>query len=76
MVQLRLLLQVIADSRPGQALHLVDTLGTLTPAPADSTGPSADWENEIHPTAAGYSQLAARWRPVVEAILAPGQTGP
>ncbi|CAM2157377.1 SGNH/GDSL hydrolase family protein [Pararobbsia alpina] len=32
-------------------------VGTLNPAPANSTGPSGDWENEIHPSMQGYSKL-------------------
>jgi hypothetical protein len=32
-------------------------IGTLNPAPAGSTGPVGDWENEIHPSAQGYSKL-------------------
>jgi hypothetical protein len=69
MTELRSLLLGVVASRAGLSLHLVDTLGTLTPAPAGSTGSSPDWENEIHPTPAGYSQLARKWRPVIEAVL-------
>jgi lysophospholipase L1-like esterase len=47
----------------------VDTLGTLTPALAGSPGQSNDWENEIHPTSAGYRLLAAKWKPVIENLL-------
>jgi hypothetical protein len=32
-------------------------IGMLNPTPADSTGPSGDWENEIHPSPQGYSKL-------------------
>jgi hypothetical protein len=32
-------------------------VGTLNPAPASSTGPSGDWENEIHPSPQGYGKL-------------------
>jgi lysophospholipase L1-like esterase len=65
--RLRDLLQRIA-SRPGQNLHLVDTLGTIARANPQDSGESGDWENEIHPNPHGYSQLAAKWRPVVELV--------
>ena len=45
--------------------HVADTRGALTPAAASATGPSGDWENEIHPSAAGYRKLAERVSPVV-----------
>lgn len=32
-------------------------IGTLHPAPATSTGPVGDWENEIHPSPQGYAKL-------------------
>jgi lysophospholipase L1-like esterase len=67
--QLRSALQAIVAARPTEALHLVDTLGTLTPAAPGTTGASGDWENEIHPTSAGYRLLAARWKPVIENLL-------
>lgn len=67
--QLRTVLEAIVAARPTEALHLVDTLGTLTPAIPGSTGASGDWENEIHPTSAGYRLLAAKWKPVIENLL-------
>ena len=48
-------------------IYLVGTQQALIPARPDTNGPSNDWENEIHPTPAGYRKLAALWRPVVEA---------
>jgi hypothetical protein len=45
--------------------HVIDTRGTLTRADASATDISNDWENEIHPTAAGYQKLAI---PFVERI--------
>lgn len=56
--------------RQGAAnVHLVDTLGTLTPAPNDSTGPTEDWQNEIHPTRGGYRKLSDQWATVLDATL-------
>ena len=48
-------------------IYLVGTQRALIPARPDTSGPSNDWENEIHPTSAGYRKLAALWRPVIEA---------
>jgi lysophospholipase L1-like esterase len=67
--QLRTVLQTLVAARATEALHLVDTLGTLTPALAGSPGQSNDWGNEIHPTSAGYRLLAAKWKPVIENLL-------
>lgn len=50
-------------------VHLVDTLHTLAPAPNDSGAPSTDWQNEIHPTRAGYGKLADKWATVLDAVL-------
>ncbi|MEO7391374.1 MAG: hypothetical protein ABIU58_04310 [Ramlibacter sp.] len=50
-------------------VHLVDTLGTLTRAGNNEAGPTADWQNEIHPTRPGYKQLLAVWAPVLDAVL-------
>lgn len=44
-------------------VHVVDSRGSTTRATAGTTGASNDWENEIHPTPAGYSLLARKWRP-------------
>ena len=50
-------------------LHLVDaTVGTLTPAAGGSTGPSNDWQNEIHPTARGYEKLAAKYAASIDQV--------
>jgi len=47
---------------PVGGIHVVDTCGaTLTPASAGTTGDNADWVNEIHPNAAGYVKIAARF---------------
>jgi hypothetical protein len=65
--RLRNLLQELAAAHPN--VTLVDTLGTLAPAANDSAGMTADWCNEIHPTRAGYVQLAKKWIPVLDALL-------
>jgi lysophospholipase L1-like esterase len=64
---LRDLLVAMAAARAGNQVFLIDTIGTLARASTTSTGESGDWENEIHPTPHGYSLLARRWRPEVEA---------
>jgi len=65
--QLRDLWTAMIAARPGSGLALVDTIGTIARAAPGSTGISGDWENEIHPTPHGYSLLAQRWRPEIEA---------
>ncbi|MEJ8859200.1 hypothetical protein WKW79_31860 [Variovorax robiniae] len=42
-------------------MHVVKTQGTLTPAPEGSTGKQGHWENEIHPSPAGYRLLAKKF---------------
>jgi hypothetical protein len=49
--------------------HLVDTMGTLARAANNDTGATADWQNEIHPTKAGYKKLAAKWAAALDAVL-------
>lgn len=66
--RLEALLVSITPAHP--AVSLVRTMGTLTPAPNTSTGATADWCNEIHPTTEGYDKLAKLWTPVVDAVLA------
>lgn len=43
---------------PDGVVRLVDQRGTLAPA---------DWANELHPTPAGFRQLAKRWKPELKA---------
>ncbi len=64
--RLRALLISIAAKHPN--VHLIDTQGTLVPA-GNSQGPTADWQNEIHPTRAGYRQLSAKWTTVLDSVL-------
>lgn len=43
-------------------VHVIDQRGLLTPAAANTTGPDADWLDEIHPTKEGFTKLAHnRW---------------
>ncbi|HEX7892186.1 MAG TPA: hypothetical protein VF522_22745 [Ramlibacter sp.] len=50
-------------------VHVVDTLRTLAPAGNQDPGPTEDWQNEIHPTRAGYRKLAEKWTTVLDAVL-------
>jgi len=65
--RLHVLLQGISDSDP--SLLLVDTMGVLQKAFANDRGGSGDWQNEIHPTRAGYNKLAQRWEGVLNGAL-------
>ncbi|WP_458762814.1 hypothetical protein [Cupriavidus basilensis] len=53
---------------PLDNFHVVWTLGTLSPADTTDTGPTQDWYNEIHPTKAGYQELANLMVPVIESV--------
>ena len=50
------------------AVHVVDSRGDTTRAVTGTTGESNNWENEIHPTPAGYSLPARKWRPLLDTI--------
>jgi hypothetical protein len=52
-----------------QRFFVVATQGTLLPADPDEHGASVDWENEIHPSPAGYAKLAARYTAAVASSL-------
>ncbi|WP_177205246.1 hypothetical protein [Burkholderia sp. WP9] len=52
---------VLVRNMPLQNFHVVKTLGSLRPADADPKVKSVDWLNEIHPTSAGYRQIASRF---------------
>ena len=67
--RLQTLLNHIAQTTADGSLHIVNSQGTLAPAPTSSQGPTADWENEIHPTVAGYRKLSALWQPVLDAVF-------
>ena len=53
---------------PAAGIYVVDTCGALTPSAPVSTGDDADWVNEIHPNAAGYARLAAKFKPQLAAL--------
>lgn len=56
---------------PDSRLHIVDSQSAgLELAAADATGPSGDWENEIHPTKPGYVKVAMAWEQVLDPLLA------
>jgi hypothetical protein len=50
-------------------VHLVPTVGTLTPSAAGSVGSNADWLNEIHPNRQGWGKLSAVWRDAIKPKL-------
>lgn len=55
----RQLREVIA---PLHNVHVIDSRGLLRPAAPGSTGSDADWLDEIHPNAGGFTTLARhRW---------------
>ena len=64
---------VLADAaspRHIAGFHVFLTQGILTPAATGDTGRSGDWEDEIHPTKAGYRKFAAKlWNPTLNGIL-------
>lgn len=73
-------------------VHVVDTLGTLSPSSTEDTGATEHWTNEIHPSKEGYERLGQvwsrvltplyrdRWAVAVESVPAPlmetGDPGP
>ncbi len=62
--QLRELILDIARQEP--TVRVVDTQGTLIPARSSDHGPTAHWQNEIHPTRAGYRLLGDVWEKSLE----------
>ena len=58
-----------AQHIPG--FHVLLSQGLLEPAQAGTRGRSGDWEDEIHPTSAGYRIIADKlYNPVLRAVLA------
>jgi lysophospholipase L1-like esterase len=57
--QLGELLRDIAAEHP--AVFVINTQGQLQPAGTQDVGPTLHWQNEIHPTAAGYRVLGRVW---------------
>ena len=75
--RLQTLFDHIAANTVDASLHVIHSQGTLQPAQTTDTGPTTDWQNEIHPTRAGYQLLSALWLPVLDAVFASRiQTGP
>jgi len=55
---------------PACELYLVDSRPVpIVLGDPNASGPSGDFLNEIHPTRAGYTKLAAAWRAPVDQIL-------
>ena len=56
---------------PNCSLYMVDTRwkAQLTLADQAATGPSADFENEIHPTVGGYKKLGVVWRETLDTLI-------
>ena len=50
-------------------LHLINSLGKLDRAADGTSGRSGDWQNEIHPTRAGYGKLAQTWTAAVDPLI-------
>ncbi len=67
--RLQTLLDHLAANTPDGSVHIVHTQGTLTQAQTTDTGPTSDWENEIHPTRQGYQKLGAAWVPLLDAVF-------
>jgi len=57
----------LAQALPG--FIVVDTRGTLCAVGHETTRRCGDWENEIHPSRAGYRKLAPRFAAVVDQHL-------
>jgi len=58
---MRWLTRLTTFAKPGTAssivgFHALVSNGFLTPAKASDTGKSGDWEDEIHPSNAGYKK--------------------
>lgn len=63
------LLRSIAASHP--SVLVVKTQGLLQPAGTRDVGPTLHWQNEIHPTAAGYRLLGRVWEAALNALCFP-----
>ncbi len=67
-------LTTLAEPTSGKHIdgfHVLLTQGMLTPANANDSGRSGDWEDEIHPTVAGYRKITAQLvNPLLNGILA------
>ena len=70
MARVRNLILNIAAS--DASIHVLDTQGTLTPALRTDVGPTAHWQNEIHPTRTGYRLLGDLWEVELERLFCGG----
>lgn len=68
--RLAALLHQIAGAAPARNIHVVETQGVLQPADTIDTGATLHWQNEIHPSKAGYRLLNKRWSSVVGGLFA------
>lgn len=68
--ELNSLLAALANKPENVNVHYLDQRGLLKPASASSTGPDADWMDEIHPKREGFEKLARNcWDvPVAQAL--------
>lgn len=66
----RALVESLAQTLPN--FHVAQTQGTLTPQPLGTTGATPDWQNEIHPSPAGYLKLGRVVAAKIETVLANG----
>lgn len=67
MARVRSLIFKIAAS--DATIYVVDTQGTLQPARITDLGPTVHWQNEIHPTRAGYRLLGNVWEVQLERLF-------
>ncbi len=73
---IRWLARLTTLAEPGTAtsiagFHVLVSQDILTPANANDNGRSGNWEDEIHPSVAGYKKIAARLvNPVLRGVLA------
>jgi hypothetical protein len=56
-------------------MHVIETQGTLTPAPEGSTGKVGHWANEIHPSRSGYQLLGKVWSTELQKLYPSGVEG-
>ena len=74
--RLETLIDHLSANTADGSVHVVHGQGTLTQALPTDRAATEDWQNEIHPTPAGYRKLSALWRPVLDAVFAGTVTVP
>lgn len=75
LARLQNLLNHISATTPDKSLHVINSQGTLIPAETSDHGATLHWENEIHPTRAGFEKLGALWLPTMDALFDPSNAG-